>query len=576
MELTLPVLPRGRLHLETRAGSVPGSANLRFAARQDLIPGSQRLTLRLTPSLMGAMLGALDYLAQYPYGCTEQTMSSFLPDVVLSQMLKTNHLDNPALSKKLPPMVTAGLLKLYGLQHTDGGWGWWEYDKSDSWMTEYVMFGLVQAQQAGFPVTKRVLDDGFNALGQRDKRGGADADEQAFAAYILALAGKTQDATGVVQRFLPGKVGSPPAPPRVPPRSRTPRVTPPASPSPLGFANKSPEGTVGLYGLSARGKAFLALALGRLGRPAEGRPLAEGLLQAYTGRGAPGLRSGDSGALENAALALLAGSTLTPQDPRLPEMVRGLLEVRDGNHWISTRDTAFMLYALSAYLTAVHELQPDLSVRVTVNGQETLRRHFTAADVFQPEVQVVVPPEQVATGAAVVIEANGTGRLYFTATWTQAVAADLTVPVRSGSGLKVEREYRLVRPTAGKPEQSRVAPGNPQTRFRPGDLIEVALTVRSARAFDHVLIEDPLPAGCEPQDQGHVAWDDWHNWWAEQITRDQKVSFAADRLAPGVSRLKYYLRAQTPGRYTALPPQAYDMYDPRNSGEGAAQEVRVE
>jgi uncharacterized protein YfaS (alpha-2-macroglobulin family) len=235
-----------------------------------------------------------------------------------------------------------------------------------------------------------------------------------------------------------------------------------------------------------------------------------------------------------------------------------------------------MLYALSAYLTAAHELQPDLNVRVLVNGQEALRRQFTAADVFQPEVQVPVPPEQVAAGATVVIEASGTGRLYYTATWTQAVGADLTVPVRSGSGLKVEREYRLVRPTPGKPEQSRVAPGPPQTRFRPGDLIEVALTVRSARSFEHVLIEDPLPAGCEPQDRGHVDWDDWHNWWAEQITHDQNVSFAADHLEPGVSRLKYYLRASTPGRYTALPPQAFDMYDPRNAGEGAAQEVRVE
>jgi len=33
-------------------------------------------------------VGALDYLTSYPYGCTEQTMSSFLPNVVVAQALK--------------------------------------------------------------------------------------------------------------------------------------------------------------------------------------------------------------------------------------------------------------------------------------------------------------------------------------------------------------------------------------------------------------------------------------------------------------------------------------------------------
>ena len=33
-------------------------------------------------------LGALDYLTTYPYGCTEQTMSSFLPNIIVAQVLK--------------------------------------------------------------------------------------------------------------------------------------------------------------------------------------------------------------------------------------------------------------------------------------------------------------------------------------------------------------------------------------------------------------------------------------------------------------------------------------------------------
>ena len=42
----------------------------------------------MTPSIAGSVFAALDYLTSYPYGCTEQTMSSFLPDVLVADALK--------------------------------------------------------------------------------------------------------------------------------------------------------------------------------------------------------------------------------------------------------------------------------------------------------------------------------------------------------------------------------------------------------------------------------------------------------------------------------------------------------
>jgi len=38
---------------------------------------------------------ALDYLTGYPWGCTEQTMSSFLPDVIVAQAVDKLHLKSP-------------------------------------------------------------------------------------------------------------------------------------------------------------------------------------------------------------------------------------------------------------------------------------------------------------------------------------------------------------------------------------------------------------------------------------------------------------------------------------------------
>ena len=40
------------------------------------------------PSMATTMLDALPYLIDYPYGCTEQTMSRFLPAVITAKTLR--------------------------------------------------------------------------------------------------------------------------------------------------------------------------------------------------------------------------------------------------------------------------------------------------------------------------------------------------------------------------------------------------------------------------------------------------------------------------------------------------------
>src|SRR5207302_10522436 len=49
---------------------------------------STKLTLNIAPSLASTMLTALDELVGYPYGCVEQTMSRFLPTVIVANAYK--------------------------------------------------------------------------------------------------------------------------------------------------------------------------------------------------------------------------------------------------------------------------------------------------------------------------------------------------------------------------------------------------------------------------------------------------------------------------------------------------------
>jgi len=536
MELTLPILPKGRERADVRSGAVMSKVKLHFRISHYCIPGTQRLTIRLTPSLASAMLGALEYLAHYPYGCVEQTMSAFLPDVIISQMLDKLRVENRELQEQLPKMVQAGLLKLYAFQHDDGGWGWWKYDKTDPWMTAYVVFGLRQAEQAGFAVNESVFSNGISALLRlaRDEQN-EDADARVYIAYVLAFAGRKADARKV--RFQRA-------------------------------------------GLSDWGRAILAATLAETGARKEANALLDNIWTRFSDQGfspAEGARWWPD--IECAAALLSASCKLTPRDPRAPALVRWILAHRHGNYWYSTRATAAVLRALSAYLVTTRELEPDMQATVAVNGRAVAAKRFAAADVFNPQFDLTVNARDLgADKVSVVIEKSGTGRLYYTACLNQIAAVNLRLPAPSASGITITRTYRKIVPARQQKQQAADSFAPPPAggyAFSSGDIIEVALTVRSRRRFEHMIIEDMLPAGCEASDRGRIDPWEWDFWWADQVVRDERVAFAVRELPPGVHRLQYRMSAQIPGRFTALPPQAYDMYHPTIRADGVAQTLAI-
>src|SRR5262249_3610332 len=136
---------------------------------------STNVSVQIAPSMAVTMLDALPYLIDYPYGCTEQTMSRFLPAAITVKTLKDQGLSPEAAMakvfggiepdtaiqthpngkrdlKELDRMVKESLERLYGMQHSDGGWGWWKGDTTDHFMTAYVLWGLSLARDAGIEV----------------------------------------------------------------------------------------------------------------------------------------------------------------------------------------------------------------------------------------------------------------------------------------------------------------------------------------------------------------------------------------------------------------------------------------
>jgi uncharacterized protein YfaS (alpha-2-macroglobulin family) len=154
------------------------------------------------------MLDALPYLIDYPYGCTEQTMSRFLPAVITSKTLhdlglqpemvmekifggivpenagKTQPKGKKDLNK-LNEMVKQGLDRLYDFQHSDGGWGWWKQGER-SFHDCLRGLGLTLARDAGTQVKAEALERGVAFLDKEIVEEEENYDQEAWMLHALS------------------------------------------------------------------------------------------------------------------------------------------------------------------------------------------------------------------------------------------------------------------------------------------------------------------------------------------------------------------------------------------------------
>jgi uncharacterized protein YfaS (alpha-2-macroglobulin family) len=155
-----------------------GSAEMRFTVPEDRHVDTATLTVSVNPTVAGALLESLPYLADYPYGCVEQTMSRFLPTVVVKKTLAdlgftladlgvdptrevpAGYWGRPEVQKlkvlreeDLKDALDKGLARLSDFQHGDGSFGWWKQSSADLRMTaknDYRYLVFEDMKGAGF------------------------------------------------------------------------------------------------------------------------------------------------------------------------------------------------------------------------------------------------------------------------------------------------------------------------------------------------------------------------------------------------------------------------------------------
>jgi alpha-2-macroglobulin len=537
LEIELPVNFAGVKLSQSKGGSMSAGGTTGSSASFDITfpdkiePGSRSLSIRVSPSIAGALFGALDYLTSFPYGCVEQTMSSFLPNIVVKDALHGLNLKADLDEAALQEKIHAGLDRLYSFQHEDGGWGWWETDDSHPFMTAYVVAGLVQARMGGTQVRQDVIDRGAAWL---KKEFAADpklaADLRAYIVYSLAVAGQ---ADGAALNQVNDK-----------------------------RSDLSP------YGLALLGLAFEQMNDSRAGSVADAviaRAQQDSEQAWWPANRDPMLDFDIDATPEATAFVTRFLSHERKDSPLLPKAALWLMNHRnEGEWWDSTKQTAMVIYGLTDYLKVTNELTPNLTGTIYVNDKAVLTRRITEATALNPP-DLMLDESALQPGVNHIrVTSSGDGRLYYSVR-AEYYSNEPRFEKTGTTSLNLLRDYFRLAPAkdGDRIVYDTVPLGN---SVAVGDLIAVRLTVTGSE-WKYMMVEDPIPAGTEFVERDNLY--ELRNkppWWEYSFTRrelhDDRMAIFQTYFPQGQQQYFYLLKVVNPGAFQVSPARVAPMYQP--------------
>ncbi|MCP4535999.1 MAG: hypothetical protein GY832_02535 [Chloroflexi bacterium] len=537
VQLTLPIRPLAVPDVESQVGAFSGELITKVRLPAEALDLSS-VRIELNRSIAGSLFNGLEYLTGYPYGCVEQTMSRALPNAVVGRAFHQLGIGNPTLQADLPPKINAGIQRLYGFQHNDGGWGWWYDDATNDYQTAWVVFGLAVTAEAGHEVDPDVIERGTDWLAEHLDE--MDIRTRAYALYSMAVAGH-------------------------------------------GDLAAAHDLLTDLTELDTFSQAALALALYEMGATDEADEVLDVLVETavVTENGRVYWPNSDhdgyyhhktmASTTRSTALALSAFTRIRPGHELESGVVRWLMAHRRRQGWGTTNETSFAILALTDHLLATEFATANTLYSVELNGQVIISGTLGRGE---PAVSLEILADQMKRGLnRIRIQQSGEGQLYY------VISSQIYLPeaqIEAAGNIQISRTYKDAQ------TQRRI------NRVEPGQLVQVHLQVTLPDDGFYIIVEDNLPGGLEPLNENlnttsHKAsvHEDPHYYWQEygynhKEIHGDRVSFFITELGKGQHTFSYLARATHEGEFVAMPVEAYAMYDLTTWGRSASNVVTVD
>ncbi|MDP2343045.1 MAG: MG2 domain-containing protein [Deltaproteobacteria bacterium] len=551
---------------------------------------------------------AMKQLVDYPHGCLEQLASKLVPFLALRELqggfgithkagsdddikLVSQWLGASVLNKDGTPepdkVIEATLARIAALQDSgSGGFRYWpESSCVDPWASSYATLSLVRAQELGLYgsekgvkkdvvdgalkfLSDRVLADSLPSCGWGPRH--ATTAERVFAGFVLSRAGKPKLGNlGAITTEILQKPESQP--------------------------------------LFVRALLADALVTGK-GDPATAQKVLQTVLNAARetprevhfeepeGAQHSALRAAAqaywSSDVRTSAIVLMTLVDAVPEHPFIPKLAAYLQTARlKSGQYRNTQEASFALMALTEVTRTKERDPPSFNATVSLGAAPLVTESFKGRNL--DVVTMVVPMAEVlAKGTSdlpFTFKKEGAGTLYYSALLRRAPT---TMPTNAlDRGFVVQRWFE---PIDNAKQQGRT--------FYAGDLVRVRVRVATKDARRYVAVDVPLPAGLEAidtslattanaggarddtqsegdegEEEGESDDDGFFFWspFSHSEKRDDRVSYYADELPPGVHTLTFVTRATTMGTFLLAPAEASEMYAPEVFGRSDAGNFKV-
>ena len=519
----IAVRPPSTLQKLSGSGSITGNSRQQVSIpQQRFLKGSFNYELVVSRSPVTELGEHLRYLIQYPYGCTEQTISAAFPQLYygdFADLLKLQGKDNANTN------VMEAIRKIRLRQLYNGALTLWDgAGEAHWWTTVYGAHFLLEARKAGFDVDNSLLEtmlsyltnrlktkETINYYYNRNQNKKIAPKEVAYSLYVLSLAGRPQVA---VMNYYK------------------------ANNTVLALDSKYLLSAA--YAVSGDKRSFSAM-----------------LPQSFSGEVSEQETGGSFySALRDESIALNALLDVDPGHPQIPVMAKHVAQTIRSERYPNTQERAFAFLALGKI--ARSSAASNVTADIIVNGK-TIAKADGNWKASYAQLQ----------SANVEIQAKGAGRLYYT--WVAEGISATGDYTEEDQYIKIRRRFF-----------DRFGNALNGNTFKQNDLVVVELTLDKTfnNGIDNIVITDLLPAGFEIENPRtkEIPGMDWIKNASEPLSldvRDDRIHFFVNAYSP---RQKYYyaVRAVALGQFRQGPVSADAMYNGEIHSYHGAQVIRVQ
>ena len=526
---------------------------LSFAGRKLMLPATVQLTkesdtgtveitlpekfsdgscaVRLSSGSGDALRQSLTYLADYPYGCIEQTMSRFMPLLAAKQ----SGYISKKLKENLPNMVNEGFRLIKSHQDEEGGFGWYGEKGTDPMMSAYVYRGLILAGKYYPTADKYSAQRTRYFLYSAVDKGMSSPFEKAYVLFCLSEGEKLQKS--MVDSLIKETSRS------------------------------------GIYT-----RTLVALTIFNQGDKDRASSLVKELIREYDKNREKIIgnkeNQWDTDPVETIASLITATSRTGASQSILESLSADLISLREGIAWKNSRDTAWAVLALSEKLQKYKEIGGSSQMQILVNGSVAQSVDVSASAVDAGSTKIFVNRSSMKSGKNTIsVVKNGGGPVYASVIVSCYDMSSSFNPVNGG--FSVARKYYKV--DAKTTDEGIEIHPQESSSFKTGDLILVEIqSSKNEGTGDYLMVEDAIPPGFSAVklDGQYYSTRYAKEYSSRQIYDDRTVFFQKGPVKDLVVR--YFIRADIPGSYTAMPPSVSLMYFPDINGSGADNFLTVE